>query len=108
MLEDAFSKTIPGASLIAEDREGNTIGGIFAEKKITWMPRCAYIVSFFVSDKWRGKGVGRRLIEECVSALKKKGIRNITVNVSPTNKKAIGVYEKYGFKLFGLAYLKKI
>jgi len=108
MLEDAFSKTIPGASLMAEDSKGNVMGGIFVEKKITWMPKCAYIVSFFVDEKWRGKRVGAALMNGCVSALKKNGIQNITVQVSPTNNRAIEIYEKYGFKLFRLAYLKTV
>lgn len=48
----------------------------------------------FVSDKQRGLGYGKRLLEYAISTLYIK-----RVDVNEQNKQAIGFYEKFGFKV---------
>lgn len=50
----------------------------------------------FVSDKQRGLGFGKRLLEYAISRLRIK-----RVDVNEQNKQAIGFYEKFGFKVVG-------
>jgi GNAT superfamily N-acetyltransferase len=45
----------------------------------------------------RGKGLGKLLVSQIVSFLKPKG-KEIRLYVDPTNKPAIAVYTKLGFK----------
>jgi putative acetyltransferase len=52
------------------------------------------IEMLFVGSEFRGKGIGKKLINHAINTL------NISyVDVNEQNKQAIGFYKKYGFKL---------
>lgn len=51
-----------------------------------------------VTDKWQGKGIGRQLIEKCLSAAKTLGAERITLFSNSQLQTAIKMYEKYGFR----------
>jgi ribosomal protein S18 acetylase RimI-like enzyme len=106
VFSDSFRNSVPGACLVAE--EGKIIGAIIAERKTTFTPNAAGIKSFFVVEGYQGKGIGKMLLERCVAALKESGIETVSLTVDPENKSAISVYEKEGFELFRLKYLKKL
>jgi ribosomal protein S18 acetylase RimI-like enzyme len=107
VFSNSFRNRVAGACLVAEDG-GKIVGGILAEKKITFSPNAAGIKSFFVAEECRGKGVGKTLLEKCIRALESAGIETVSLTVDPENKGAISVYEKAGFGLFRLKYLKKL
>ena len=50
-----------------------------------------------VTDKWQGKGIGKQLIEKCLSAAKSLGAERITLFSNHQLQTAIKMYEKYGF-----------
>ncbi len=95
----SFSGKVPGACLVAED-SGKFIGAIFAEKKTTFHRDAAYISSFFVAQSARRKGVGKALFSACLLAMKKKGMKSISITVEQRNKKALSLYKQAGFKYF--------
>ncbi len=55
------------------------------------------IYSLAVAEDQRGKGLGRKLFEECVRAAKKTGVRSAALEVSVENELAIKLYESVGF-----------
>ena len=57
-----------------------------------------YIQNLIVDQKFRGHGIGLRLIEKALEYTKEKGLHEIHVLTGFDNKVAIGVYEKAGFK----------
>lgn len=66
--------------------------------------RCGHIsnASYAVSSKVRGKGVGRVLVEHSLFMGKQKGFRILQFNaVVASNRAAIALYEKLGFKTIG-------
>ena len=99
-------KSLPSACLVAEEK-GEIAGAIIAEKRLAFVPRAAFITSFFVKKAWRGKGVGKVLFERCLAGMKKAGIKSITLTVKSKNKKALGLYKKSGFRPFRLLLLRK-
>lgn len=101
-----LKKGIPDACLLAQEN-GNIIGAVFAEEKKTFYPNSSHIKSIFVKEKWQGKGIGRQLIEKCLDALEKAGMKNVSLSVDPKNRSAVSMYWKYGFKKFRVLYLKK-
>jgi len=63
---------------------------IFSEASITMIA---------VKGKYQRKGIGRHLMDWFYSLAKKEGVKNIWLEVSSRNKKAIRFYEKRGFLL---------
>ncbi len=59
-----------------------------------------HMEALFVDPDYRGKGVGRLLVEEAVSRYP-----NLTTDVNEQNPQAIGFYEKLGFERCGRSEL---
>jgi len=106
VFRDCLKNGVRDACLLAE--EGEIIGAVFTEKKLTFSEKAAGIKSIFVKKKCRGKGVGRILLGRCVSALRKKGYKSVSLTVDRKNKNAISIYEKSGFRPFRIMYLKEL
>ena len=50
------------------------IGAIMGNKRLYSTETTYYLYEFFVSDKYRGKGVSKKLYEKTMSELKKEGV----------------------------------
>ncbi len=57
------------------------------------------INTIFINEEFRGKGIGSELKKEAFKWFKGKGIKRVSLNVDPNNKRAIDVYKKWGLKL---------
>ena len=84
--------------LIAEDNE-KPVGYLAAEPKEFSYRNSKYIEidNMSVSPKFRSKGVGTKLIEECFRIARERGFERAYVNAYFQNLKAIEFYEKNGF-----------
>jgi putative acetyltransferase len=51
-----------------------------------------------VTNKWQGRGIGKMLIEKCLSTAKSIGAERVTLFSNSQLQTAIKMYEKYGFK----------
>ena len=58
-----------------------------------------YIDDLCVDEEVRGMHIGKTLYEYVVNYAKQKGYYNVTLNVWADNTKAVGFYEKLGFKI---------
>jgi len=56
------------------------------------------INSLVVVEKWRNKGYGKILLNNLLTKLKEIQIREITLEVRPSNIAALKLYNKFGFK----------
>lgn len=59
----------------------------------------AEIVDIVINPSHRKKSYASLLLNNVINTLKQEGIENITLEVSETNNKAIGLYKKLGFKV---------
>jgi ribosomal protein S18 acetylase RimI-like enzyme len=50
-----------------------------------------------VRREWRGQGVGRRLLDQCLAAARSAGLEKIELEVFTDNAGAIHLYESLGF-----------
>ena len=58
--------------------------------------------SYAVSAAARGKGVGRKLVTDCIASAKELGFHGLQFNaVAKRNHAAIALYEKLGFRTVG-------
>jgi phosphinothricin acetyltransferase len=67
--------------------------------------RCVYEgvaeVSVYVASDARGRGVGRRLLEELVRASEEAGVWTLQAGIFPENAASIALHERCGFRIVG-------
>ena len=56
-----------------------------------------YIFSLMIGKKMQNLGYGKKMLSKLIEYLDKENINIVSLTVSPDNKKAIHIYEKYGF-----------
>lgn len=59
----------------------------------------AEIVSFAVDPDRRNQGIGTRLLAKLIEVVKNRGATVFILEVRPSNKVAIKLYEKFGFQI---------
>ncbi len=64
--------------------------------------------NMFILEKYRGKGIGTKLISKFIEWCKEKKAEKIRVIASIQNKKAIELYRKLGFSDYNLILEKEI
>jgi ribosomal protein S18 acetylase RimI-like enzyme len=55
-----------------------------------------------VRFKWRRRGIGRRMLEACLSLARNAGIEKVELEVFSDNLAAIRLYDSFGFRQEGL------
>lgn len=55
------------------------------------------LVKMYLTPSARGLGLGRTMIAKCLEAAKNKGFTAVYLETMPELKKAVSVYEKFGF-----------
>ena len=55
------------------------------------------LVKMYLSPQSRGKGLGKLLIEQCLEFASEKGYTQVYIETMPELRKAVSVYEKFGF-----------
>jgi putative acetyltransferase len=61
-------------------------------------PDCAELVKYYLADNGRGKGTGKKLMELCIDSARELGYKRLYLESMPHFSKAVGIYEKLGFK----------
>ncbi len=62
----------------------------------------AHLLTIAVRQDAQGTGVGRLLMDKAVSIARGAAAEKILLEVRPSNSRALGVYQRYGFKQIGL------
>lgn len=72
--------------------------------------RCVYAgvteVSVYIHEDYRGKGVGKSLLQQLITETEKNNIWTLQAGVFPENQPSIKLHEKLGFRQVG--YREKI
>jgi ribosomal protein S18 acetylase RimI-like enzyme len=55
-----------------------------------------------VRPEWRRQGIGRRMVDACLSLARKAGIEKVELEVYSDNVAAVGLYASCGFRQEGL------
>ena len=67
----------------------------------TWKGCRLYLEDFIVTEKMRGKGIGKLLFEKTIKEAKRKDYKGIVWQVLDWNEPAINFYKKYNAKMDG-------
>jgi L-amino acid N-acyltransferase YncA len=85
-------------------REDGRVLGWAALSRVS--ERCAYDgvaeVSVYVAASARGRGVGRRLLEELVRSSEDAGVWTLQAGIFPENKASLAIHEVCGFRVVGV------
>lgn len=63
-------------------------------------------VSIYIKESERGKGIGKKLLEELIKSSEKAGIWTLQAAIFPENEASIHLFKKCGFRVIG--YREKI
>jgi|GEM_PF-1939411 len=58
------------------------------------------VSELYVLPEFRKKGIGQKLLEECLSRIKAEGFKRARISVLSADKNAIKLYKKTGFSVF--------
>lgn len=61
-----------------------------------------HITNIAVDERYRGLGVGNKILEGLVQLCIDRGLRAMTLEVRKSNEIAKSLYKKYGFKEYGI------
>ena len=89
--------------VIVAEQAGSVIGWASLNP---FNPRPAYdhVVDFsvYVERGWRGKGVGRRLLERLIALARQLGYHKMVLAAFPFNTAGMALYERLGFTTVGV------
>lgn len=115
IFENYFDESLKnGYFFLVACEDDKVIGYIFAEIKDIASPhayeikKVGFIDSVFIKEEFRGRGVGKELINKASEWMKSEGISICTLNVRDKNMKATELYEKIGFKKDDIVMYKEI
>ncbi|MEN6577952.1 MAG: GNAT family N-acetyltransferase [Phycisphaerales bacterium] len=84
-----------GVFRILEEQDGAVIGsyGLYPME-----PGTCELRKMYLHQGYRGRGLGRRLLEDALACARQAGFRRVTLETASVLKEAIRLYERYGFK----------
>lgn len=88
--------------LVAEDMSTDTLVGsayvAIKDSKSYWThDRHAYIGFMYVRPEYRGQGINGCIMDSCIQWAKFQNLKEVQLDVYPTNEPAMRAYEKAGF-----------
>ncbi|MDN7025532.1 GNAT family N-acetyltransferase [Methanoculleus sp. FWC-SCC1] len=89
----------PTTFFVAE--KGGAIIGYTIGACLQHDPSRAWIIRLAVNEEERRQGLGRDLVATVIDALRRMGIREVLLSVSPENLAARSLYETFGFANVG-------
>ena len=104
--EESFKKLLPNdietereyLYSIFDNDKNIKVGYLWLEFSESLIGKTAFIFDFLILEEFRGKGYGTQSMIALDDEAKKHGISKVSLHVFAHNKKAIGLYEKVGFK----------
>ncbi len=95
-LFEVFAST-PASRYMVVENTGQLVGGAGVFPTQGLPQGTCELVKMYLSATVRGKGLGREMINRCMDMAKELGYVQIYLETMPELKKAVSVYEKFGF-----------
>jgi [ribosomal protein S18]-alanine N-acetyltransferase len=87
---------------VAEVADGPVAGRRVVAYAAVWMVvDQAELGDIAVAAEWRRRGIARRLMDTVLEHVGRRGVREIFLEVRPSNHEARRLYERYGFAAIG-------
>lgn len=81
--------------------DGEFVGNcsIMTSQMYRYRHRCNLAISLF--QRYTGMGIGKVMLNKLIDIAKEKGYEQIELEVVSNNERAIGLYKKLGFEIYG-------
>lgn len=89
----------PNSIYYVAEENGIILGGCGVYPTENLPEGCAELVKFYLSNKSRGKGIGKMMIEKCLEAATAIGYTHLYLESFPQFERAVSMYEKAGFEM---------
>jgi putative acetyltransferase len=89
---------VEGSVYFIAESEGRIVGGCGIYPTPDLPEGCAELVKFYLLPELRGKGIGKILMDKAFESARQMGYRQIYLESMPELSKAIGMYQKSGFR----------
>jgi GNAT superfamily N-acetyltransferase len=95
-----------GSNFLVAAREGTPVGFInfTVRQTILHQSPSALIDELVVAEEYRGKGVGRQLVQAAIDKCRQLGCCEVEVSTEKTNLKARNFYKQCGFEEIGTLF----
>lgn len=99
---DYFDELVRAGQVLVYEEEGSVAGVVIFRERQAGGPvkmerKPLYIDSIAVDEAHRGRGIGRRLLDECKAIARKRGCCGLELQVNAANARAMKLYREYGF-----------
>lgn len=88
--------------ILVAEQDGKIVGWASLSK---WSDRCAYSdtaeISVYVKEEHRGKGMGKKLMQEILNQGQKGGLHTVVARIAGSNEASVRLYEAFGFEHVG-------
>ncbi len=88
----------PASSYFVAEKDGALLGGAGIYPTNALPADTCELVKMYLAPAARGLGLGRQLITLCLETAKAKGFSRVYLESMPELKKAVGIYELFGFQ----------
>jgi GNAT superfamily N-acetyltransferase len=84
------------AEIINEDQTKSVVGfALYFIRYSTWKGQRMYLEDIIVTEKMRGKGIGKMLFDQLIATCSEQNLKGMTWQVLDWNEPAINFYKKY-------------
>jgi putative acetyltransferase len=87
----------PGSAYWIAEADGNLAGGCGIYPTGGLPPGYAELVKYYVASSYRGRGIGKQLMEKSFECARQLGYSRLYLETLPELDMAVGIYEKAGF-----------
>ncbi len=88
----------PGSTYYVAKEKDEIIGGAGIFPSDGLPEGVCELVKMYLKKEARGKGLGKLLIDKCLYTAKEMGYQKVYLETMPELRKAVRVYEKFGFQ----------
>ena len=99
--KDGFGEKPIYDFFVAEDTEQNKVVGLalYFYSYSTWKGKCIYLEDLIVTETYRGKGIGKQLLDRIIQKAKEEDARRVVWQALDWNTPAIEFYKSLGASL---------
>lgn len=97
---ESYEALIPSPFCLGAYDNGLLVGVALAESR-AWN-NTLWVWEFHVAEAYRGKGIGRRLMEQLAASAREAGLRSLICETQNTNVPAIRFYRAVGYRVEGI------
>lgn len=91
----------PGSFYLVAERDQALLGGAGIFPSPGLPEGVCELVKMYLDPAARGLGLGRTLIQQCLDKAASLGYKKVYLETMPELRKAVSVYEKFGFSYLG-------